>query len=332
MGMVTIKSRKVAFLSPRLAFLGRLLSLLLFTFPALSHAQFAYSTNSDNTINITGYTGPCEPVTIPSEINGLTVTSIGSEAFAGSSLMTVTASSSITIPDSVTSIGDHAFIDCYSILSVSIGNGVTNLGYEPFLGCNGLGTIVIGNGVTSFGTYEFTSLGSLTSITIGTSVTSIGSWAFASCDSLQNIPIPDSVTNIGDHAFYTTYYPGKLEGIYFKGNAPSVGPFAFYGDDNATAYYLPGTTNWNSTLDGLPAVLWNPQAQMGDGRFGVQTNGFGFNITGTAYIPIVVEANEDLTQPSWTPLFTGTITNGEVYFSDPQWTNFQSRFYHIRSP
>ena len=306
--------------------------MCLLMLPSLATAQFTYTTNDDDTITITGYTGPAGLVVVPSTINGFTVTAIGAEAFLGSSLMSVTTSSSVVIPDSVTSIGDDAFDECYGLLSIIIGNGVTNIGYEPFLACNSLGSVVIGNSVTSIGTYEFSSLQSLNSVKIGTNVTSIGPWAFATCESLENITIPESVTNIGDHAFWTDYYPSKLQGIFFEGNAPSIGSFAFYGDDNATAYYLPGKTNWTSNLGGLPIILWNPQAQTGDGSFGVQTNGFGFNITGTPDIPIVVDASTDLTQSSWIPLFSGMVTNGEFYFSDSQWTNYPSRFYRIRSP
>jgi hypothetical protein len=64
----------------------------------------------------------------------------------------------------------------------------------------------------------------------------------------------------------------------------------------------------------------------------VHSNGFGFNITGTAKIPIVVEACSDLTSGSWTSLQNCIITNASIYFSDPQWTNYPGRFYRIRSP
>jgi hypothetical protein len=310
----------------------KMICIGLLTLPFLANAQFTYTTNDDNTITITGYTGPAGLVNIPTEIDGFSVTAIGADAFSGSSLNSFAISSSVIIPNSVTSIGDDAFILCYGLESVTIGDGVTNIGYEPFLGCNGLENVVLGNGVTSIGNYEFSSLQSLTNVVIGTNVTSIGSWAFATCWSLQNITIPSSVTNIDGYAFYTTASSPELSGIFFQGNAPSVGGYAFYGEDNATAYFLPGTTNWGSNFGGLPTLLWNPQAQTGDGGFGVQTNGFGFNITGTPNIPIVVDAITDLTQTTWTPLFNGVVTNGEVYFSDSQWTNYPIRFYRICAP
>ena len=81
-----------------------------------------------------------------------------------------------------------------------------------------------------------------------------------------------------------------------------------------------------------PTVLWNPQTQTGDGSFGVQNNQFGFNITRTTNIPIVVEACTNLSNPTWIPLQSCTLTNGLFYFSDPQWTNYPGRFYHLNMP
>jgi hypothetical protein len=69
-----------------------------------------------------------------------------------------------------------------------------------------------------------------------------------------------------------------------------------------------------------------------DGSFGVQANQFGFDITGTAGIPIVLEACTNLASPVWVPLLNGTLTNGSFYFSDPDWANYPGRFYRFRSP
>jgi hypothetical protein len=100
---------------------------------------------------------------------------------------------------------------------------------------------------------------------------------------------------------------------------------------------MPGTTNWSNPWQGLPAVLWNPQAQTGDSDFGVRTNQFGFNITGSSNLVIVVEACTNLVNSVWTPLSTNTLntvvgTNGTSYFSDSNWTNSTARFYRFRSP
>jgi hypothetical protein len=127
-----------------------------------------------------------------------------------------------------------------------------------------------------------------------------------------------------------------LTSAYFLGNAPPDDGTAF-ADGLATVYYLRGTTGWGSTFGGRPAVLWNPQAQTSDGSFGVRTNQFGFNITGSSNLVIVVEAATNFHNATWTPVGTNTLntfvgTNGSSYFSDPQWKNYPSRFYRLRSP
>jgi len=111
----------------------------------------------------------------------------------------------------------------------------------------------------------------------------------------------------------------------------------FFQSVNAIVYYLPGTTGWGSRLFGQPTVLWNPQAQTGDGSFGVRTNQFGFDITGSSNLVIVVEACADLANPVWLPASTNMLdriigTNGTSYFSDPQWTNYPGRFYRFHFP
>jgi hypothetical protein len=148
--------------------------------------------------------------------------------------------------------------------------------------------------------------------------------------------IGNGVTSIGDYAFNSCE---SLTGVYFRGNAPSADSTAFSGDNSATAYYLTGTTGWENftLLTGLPTVFWNPQAQTSDDSFGVRTNRFGFNITGSSNLVIVVEACSNLANPVWTPIGTNTLnnfigTNGTSYFSDPDWTNYPGRFYRLRSP
>jgi len=113
----------------------------------------------------------------------------------------------------------------------------------------------------------------------------------------------------------------------------------FINDSGATVYYSARTTNWSNFALGsaVPTVLWNPQAPAGDSLFGVQSNQFGFNITGNSNMVVVVEAATNLVTPVWTALSTNTLstfvgTNGTAYFSDPRWTNYPARYYHFRMP
>ena len=137
----------------------------------------------------------------------------------------------ISIPNSVTSIGDHAFGGCSSLREISIPNSVTHISGNPFAGCNCFvksfskyfifennvlynadkttliafiskqETFSIPNSVTGIGDSAFSLCSSLQEITIPNTVTNIGNSAFSRCCSLQKIAIPNSVTNISDHAF-----------------------------------------------------------------------------------------------------------------------------------
>ena len=69
-----------------------------------------------------------------------------------------------------------------------------------------------------------------------------------------------------------------------------------------------------------------------DASFGVRAGQFGFTITGTSGLVIVVEASADLANPVWTPVGTNTLTGGSSSFSDPQSVNHPARFYRLRSP
>lgn len=294
--------------------------------------------------NCTGLTN----ATIP---NG--VTNIGSYAFFACSNLR-----SITIPASVSNIWGSAFSGCAALKTAFfLGNApgivlpLFTAGPSPTVyylyGTTGWSSMFAGfrafvwdppsqlaYTITS-GTISimgYTGPGGKVSIpaTInGLPVISIGNGAFYFFGPLTSITFPGSVTSIGNNAFA---YCTNLTSIYCNGNAPTVPSNAFTSDTNSTIYYLPGTTGWHSPLGNRPAVLWNPQMSTSDGAFGVGPNGFGFNITGTAKIPILVEASAGLPSTSWTPLLTCALTNGAIYFSDPQWTNYPSRFYRIRSP
>ena len=300
-----------------------ILLLALLALPPMVKAQFTFTTNN-GAITITGCSGPVSSVTnviIPGTINGLPVTSIGNDAFQGYDSLT-----SVTISNGVSSIGMNAFQWCTSLTNVVIGNTVTSLNYMAFSYCLSLTSVTIPDSITSIGDYVFSICPSLTNLTIGNSVTSFGNSAFYD-NNLSSVTIPASVTNIDYMAFGECR---SMTALYFQGSAPAPG-YAFF-ENSATVYYLPGTTEWGSTFGGLMTVQWNPLMQTSNGSFGVQSNQFGFNIIGSTNIPIVVEACTNLGSASWTPLQTCTLTNGSIYFTDPQWTNYPACLYRIRSP
>jgi hypothetical protein len=183
--------------------------------------------------------------------------------------------------------------------------------------------------VTSIGYTAFYDCDSVTCVTIPSTVTSIGNEAFDLCSSLNSVTIGSGVTKIGSYAFYACF---SLNNVFFQGNAPSNDATLFADDSNVTVYYLPGTTGWGADFGDFPTMLWNPQVQTGNASFGVLINQFGFNITGSSNLMIVVEACANLANPVWTPLETNTLTGGVSDVADPQWTNYPERFYRFRSP
>ncbi len=125
-----------------------------------------------------------------------TVTQIGEEAFLKCYNLT-----SIHIPNSVTHIGKNAFVECSDLTSIHIPDSVTHIGEGAFAQCDKLTDIALSKSVTHIEKGAFSECRSLTSIIIPDSVTHIGEYAFSSCYSLTHISIPKSVTHIGRHSF-----------------------------------------------------------------------------------------------------------------------------------
>ena len=161
-------------------------------------------------------------ITIPNS-----VTSIGGGAFSGCSSLT-----SVTIPNSVTSIGTYAFQGCSSLSSVTIPNNVTSIEAGAFSGCSSLTSVTIPNGVTSIGGTAFSGCSSLTSVTIPNSVTSIGGTAFSGCSSLTSITLPDSIKNI---KYWTFESCSSLTSITIPNSVTYIDYNAFRGCSSLTS-------------------------------------------------------------------------------------------------
>ena len=212
--------------------------------PQTPPSQFSYTTNA-GAIAITGYSGSCGSVIIPSTINGLPVNSIGDYAFDGDVCTILT---SVTIPGSVTSVGYRAFAYGYGLTNVTLGSGVTKIGDEMFVDCS-LASVTIPTSVTGIGEGAFDGTG-LTNVMIPDSVTDIGERAFGECTGLTAIkvgPSNASYSSVNGVLFDKSQctlvqYPGGASGSYtVSSSATTIGAWAFFGCYGLTGVTIPGS-------------------------------------------------------------------------------------------
>ena len=235
--------------------------------------KYAYKVNADSsTVTITEFRGPVDPaktpapydITIPTELNGLTVTDLGDYSFAteenGSPLYDIHHHNihSVTIPESVTSIGQSAFESCFSLDSLIIKDAATSIGESAFDGCSHLTTLSLGKNITTIGDYAFQGCSYLTNVTIPQSVTSIGRQAFyltdlntltikgpiksmgyaafAGCTNLTSLSLYDGIQTIGEGAFINSI---SLEAVTIPQSVTSIGAYAFANCSNLRTITIP---------------------------------------------------------------------------------------------
>ena len=150
------------------------------------------------------------------ESGNTNLASIGDNAFSECAI------SSITIPNSVNTIGARAFANNGKLTNVILGDAITTIGDEAFENCNALTSIIIPDGVTSIGKQAFRWCYKLSSVRISTSLTSMGENVFESCP-LKSIELPDAFTTISDNLFKNN----DFEYIKLGNNVKSIGKNAF---------------------------------------------------------------------------------------------------------
>ena len=229
---------------------------------------------------ITEYNGTDTVVVIPSKINGVTVTTIGTDAFLGLNI------TSVTIPDSVTEIGSNAFAGCTNLTSVNYEGDWSNLtiqsgnpavqdaaneqlfDFEFIL--NNTAVVVIrykgtaadvtipsrykDKPVTVIDHTAFYNNSAVTSVTIPDSVTAIPDYAFGFCSQLTNISIPNSVTFIGFSAFNSCT---SLKSITLPSSLSTIQSYAFYNCGNLETIRIPVsvTSIGNYAFDVCPSLM-----------------------------------------------------------------------------
>ena len=222
---------------------------------------------------VTDYNGTATSVKVPDSFRGVTVTRIGNSAFSGATNL-----QSITLSDTITSIGSNAFADCNinevyapsscagtvakqtgattvvvtsgnsignsafsgctNLTSITLPNELTTIGGSAFYGCTGLENITIPNGVTTIDSSAFYGCTNLADISMPNGLTTIGNYAFSGCIGLKNIALPNGLTTIRNSAFYGCT---GLESITIPNGVTVVETSAFSGCNNIQKVYAPST-------------------------------------------------------------------------------------------
>ena len=164
-------------------------------------------------------------VTIPSS-----VTSLGDRCFN-----CCTRLGSVNIPESVTSLGDECFSTCHSLAYIDIPSSVKSLGDNCFDNCWSLTSITIPSSITSLGFACFFGCKNLTSVSIPSSVTSLGGSCFQFCTSLTSVTIPSSVTNIENSCFEDC---SGLTSIILPPSLTNLGNWCFDNCNNLATVYI----------------------------------------------------------------------------------------------
>ena len=232
----------------------------------------------DGTVEITGFPKDLEiHVDIPAEIDGKPVVAItGNGAtdpneFEGA--FSFSQITSITIPESVTTIGRFAFAVCSNLTSVSIPDSVTAIEDEAFYQCHGLIRVTLGQGVTSIGNLAFFKNSRLAFLNLPGSLTSIGERAFEGCP-FTSLTFGQNLASLGDGAFLDC---DSLRSVVFRSTLNFMGAFCF------------------DKCDALTAAVFLGNAPV------VSKSSNTFTRAASGFVVYFLNGNTGFTTPTWVP-------------------------------
>jgi len=216
--------------------------------------KYAYKENEDGTATITDFLGPVDStkapdpytITVPTKLDGRKVTGLGESSFSGiyssdhqkdSTLLSFCNQiQSVTIPESVTSIGKSAFEHCSKLDSLTIKGVATSIGAYAFASCTSLTSLSLVGNFQTIGEQAFAYCG-MTSLTTDADITSIGEYAFSHCTSLTSLSLTGDIQKIGDYAFG---YCSSLYTATLSKNLTSIGTYAFEYCTSLNSIEIPG--------------------------------------------------------------------------------------------
>lgn len=222
---------------------------------------FTIQNTSGNFATITGYTGTDTAVVIPAQIGEYTITSIGSDAFKNNTTLI-----SVSMPDTLETIGSYAFYkctnlkavvipvvetvessafaDCKNLKTIELPEGTKTIGEEAFSGCTSFTSIYLPDSIEEIGQRAFSGCVKLSEINIPLSWTAAGSSIFSGCESLRSITVPEGITALPSYAFSGATY---LTDISMPSTLTTIGSLAFYNCTGIEKIYIsPNVTSIGS--------------------------------------------------------------------------------------
>ena len=246
-----------------------MLALTASAVEVITEGDFQGLVLADGTVQIIGYNGSDEKLSVPSTLDGRVVTEIGKRAFVDNSTIVAELPAtvkhiragafemnghlvSITLRDGLETIGIGAFLGCRSLEYVEIPESVTMIGASAFNGCWELNYVNIPEGVTAIENYTFGMCAAMKSIVLPSTLKRIGEQAFANCYALQTIAVPEGVTTIGAKAFSQCT---SLEIVTLPKTLQSVDVTAFDQCENIWHVLCTGTSsNFYGAIAALPST------------------------------------------------------------------------------
>ncbi|WP_455259052.1 leucine-rich repeat protein [Ruminococcus sp.] len=261
--------------------------------------DYTYILLDDGTAEITGCTNITTDLTIPSTLDGISVTSIGENAFEDNgTLVNLVISegvknvgqnafagnifeddnksvlTSVKLPESLETIGNYAFRSNYKLSSINFPASLTSIGNNAFGMCNSLTSVNLHRGI-SLKKNVFQDCKSLTSVTLPSDLTSVPDSTFFGCSALTSIDIPDSVKTIEQNAFG---HCTSLESVVISEGVELIANGAFY-NCGLTSITIPSTVKeikmgaFKNCMSLMEVTVPPTVTTIGDMAFGYWWNG-----------------------------------------------------------
>lgn len=221
--------------------------------------DYLYLEQEDGTVQILKYKGNDTAVTVPKQIAGKTVTSIGTKAFRlCENITSVKLPSTITyigvsafaacfnltsleLPTELTTLDESAFISCTKLTGLKFPAKLTTIGNHTFMDCRSLTSLEFPAGLTSIGYNAFLGCRGLTNVELPAKITSVASELFSECINLKSVKLPAGVTSIGNSAFSDC---NRLTSLKLPAGVTSIGQRAFTNCNNLTTLNIPSSVNF----------------------------------------------------------------------------------------